>query len=297
MTVMNITGCRMFEDEIIDTLSSDKKIDDIIVVDNEECEGIVDKLGKAGFCCKVLPIDKVASVCRSASIGSYVITINILGLSLHADPRYLKDHVYKNVKRIANFSDGIFLFYGLCGNVLKKIERDLEDLPCPVSILKDNEGKIVDDCIGAVVGGRKSFLKIISSFNRKSTLMMTPMWINNWKEMFVHSGFIENEDDIDMARFVLDSMGYENVVKINTDSEHTKDYHRKINEFAELFQLNVLEVEGSTDIVNNSYFDFKDRVLKTHSITSVPLSNPHRSTQSTFTGSRGGMIPFMVRTG
>ncbi|WP_406657217.1 DUF1638 domain-containing protein [Methanolobus sp. ZRKC2] len=272
MAVMNITGCRMFEDEIIDTLCNDPRIDDIIVIENEECAGIVEKLNKVSMPHKIMPVEDIPRQCESANVDSYIVTINIMPLSLHGEPKYLRDEVYRNVKEISNFSDGIFLFYGLCGNVLKRIEKDLEQLPCPVSILKDDDGRIVDDCIGAVVGGRKSFLKMVSNFNRKSTIVMTPMWVHNWQEMFQYSGFIEKRDDIEMAKFVLDSMGYENVVKINTGSHYTKDYHKKIEDFADTFQLDILEIEGKRDIVNNSYADFRNRLIEDQMIPSIRVS-------------------------
>ncbi|WP_167848835.1 DUF1638 domain-containing protein [Methanolobus halotolerans] len=272
MTVMNITGCRMFEDEIIDILCRDSRIDDIIIIENEECTGMVQKMEKAGLSYRFLPLDEVSDECGSASSDSYVITINIMGLSLHGDPKCLREQVYMNVKKISDFSDGIFLFYGLCGNVLKRIDKDLEQLPCPVSILRDSDGRIVDDCIGAVVGGRKSFLKMIAGFNRKSTIVMTPMWVQNWQEMFQHSGFIENREDVEMAKFVLDSMGYEAVIKIDTGLQYTEDYDKKIEDFAKIFQLNILEIEGKQDIINDSFFGFRDRILAGKIMSSVVVS-------------------------
>ncbi len=262
MPVINITGCRMFEDEIIYTLCNDPKIDEIVVIENDECSGITEKLTKCGLSYSIMSFDDASKVYGTTDTAGYVVTINILGLSLHGEPRYLREQVYRNVKEISEFSDGIFLFYGLCGNVLRKIEKDLEQLSCPISILKDNEGKIVDDCIGAVVGGRKSFLKMVSGFKRKSTIVMTPMWVQNWQEMFKHSGFIENAEDIEMAKFVLDSMGYESVVKINTGSQYTEAYHKQIQEFADIFQLNVLEVEGNQDLISKSYADFRDTIMR-----------------------------------
>ncbi|MDG6244149.1 MAG: DUF1638 domain-containing protein [Methanolobus sp.] len=292
MTVINITGCRMFEDEIIDTLCNDPGIDEIMVFQNDECAGIVEKLVKAGLPHRVMSVDKIKRAYRSVSMDSYVVTINIMGLELHGDPRSLKDQVYENVKHISYFSDGIFLFYGLCGNVLKKIEKDLEQLTCPVSILKDNDGKIVDDCIGAVIGGRKSFLKMTASFNRKSALVMTPMWARNWKEMFKHCGFIENTDDIDMAKFVLDSMGYETVVTINTGTSYTEGAQEEMEKFADLFRLNILEVQGNRDLIKDSYADFREMVMSHHSISRVAIG----ASQGILSEQQATIVPETIRT-
>ncbi len=272
MTVINITGCQMFEDEIVEIIYSDPKIDDVIIIKNSECNGIAGKLDDIGISYQIVPFEKVPSLIKDTAL-SYIITINMLSISLHGNPGSLRDHVYSNVKNIAQYSNGILLFYGLCGNVLKQIENDLNSPSCPVSILKDSDGKIVDDCIGAVVGGRKSFLKMISSFNRKNTLVMTPMWINNWKKMFKYSGFIEHTDHIETAKFVLDTMGYENVVKINNRSPHIKNYHDKVEEFADLFGLNVLEIDGNRKIIHDSYKNFRNTVMANHCVASINVSN------------------------
>ncbi|AEH60927.1 Protein of unknown function DUF1638 [Methanosalsum zhilinae DSM 4017] len=275
MTVINITGCQMFEDEIVEIIYSDPKIDDVIIIENSDCNGIAKKLNDVGISYQIIPFEKMPLILKDTD-RNYIVTINILSISLHGDPASLRDHVYSNVKDISQYSNGILLFYGLCGNVLKQIENDLNSLSCPVSILKDNDGKTVDDCIGAVVGGRKSFLKMVSSFNRKNTLVMTPMWINNWKKMFKYSGFIEHIDDIETAKFVLDTMGYENVVKINNRSPHIKNYKDKVEEFADLFGLNVLEIEGNRKIIHDSYKNFRDTVMTNNCVTSINASNTTR---------------------
>ena len=266
MTIMNITACRMFEDEIVELIEKDgSRIENIYVVNNDESIGIAEKINGLGFQFTYVDDNVLREGYWKSSDDNFSLMINILSLSLHGKPRELKQHVYSQVKKMAQFSDGILMFYGLCGNVLKQIETDWEKLQCPVSILKDSNNKIVDDCIGAVVGGRKSFLKMISSFERKNSLLMTPMWIENWQSMFKYCGFIENEDDIDSAKFVIDSMGYDTVVMIKNDASHVDSYESKIQEFAELFDLQVLEVEGNRKLIYSSYMKFKQDIINSNS--------------------------------
>ena len=83
------------------------------------------------------------------------------------------------------FSNGILLFYGLCGNVLGKVEEDfcLEKDGCIVRILRDDE-RIVDDCIGATVGGGANYLKLLKTHSKEPAFFFTPMYTHSWRELF-----------------------------------------------------------------------------------------------------------------
>ena len=48
----------------------------------------------------------------------------MLELALHATPEHLKEVVYGKAREMAEYSDGILLFYGLCGNVLGKVRNN-----------------------------------------------------------------------------------------------------------------------------------------------------------------------------
>jgi hypothetical protein len=86
------------------------------------------------------------------------------------------------VELLAPCSDGIFLFYGLCGNVLGKIEEDFKTLDCKICILKEENGEIVDDCIGAVLGDRGRCLEVLKSCKGIGTFFLTPMWAANLRD-------------------------------------------------------------------------------------------------------------------
>ena len=61
--------------------------------------------------------------------------------------------------------------------LLGKIEDDFRTLGCKVCILKEENGEIVDDCIGAVLGGRGRYLEILKSCKGVGTFFLTPMWV------------------------------------------------------------------------------------------------------------------------
>jgi len=57
---------------------------------------------------------------------------------------------------MSGLSDGIPLFYGLCGNSLGNIGNDaLKDLNCPIYIRIDEADRRVDHCIAVALDGNK----------------------------------------------------------------------------------------------------------------------------------------------
>jgi hypothetical protein len=70
---------------------------------------------------------------------------------------------------------------------LEIIEKDFaaSSLSCPVHILKDNKDRIVDDCIGATVGGVDNYLKILKSVSDAGTYLFTPMYSKGWRNCLI----------------------------------------------------------------------------------------------------------------
>ncbi|MDR6221592.1 DUF1638 domain-containing protein [Methanococcoides alaskense] len=261
MAIMNITACRIFEDEVVNVIENDQNIDGVIVVENSDCCGIVQKLEDAGCSHKVLPLEKIPFKSGREDPNRFSVIVNMLELSFHGAPKTLKEEVYTNVKNMANYSDGILLFYGLCGNIFRKLEDDFESLSCPVYMLKEDSGEIVDDCIGAILGGRDTYYNLLTSFNGRRTLLMTPMWILNWREMFRYGGFTTDPDDIETTKFVLDSLGYKTIGKVNTGLSYMKDFENKVDEFAKTFGFDVIEIDGNQELIEKCYRQFKNEML------------------------------------
>ncbi len=258
MPVMTIIGCRMFEDEIVHLIENDPELEEVIVVENEDCEGLRTKLEDIGIPYRVLPFEEIPEKSSpgnkiDSSPDRFTLIVYMLELALHAVPENLKNTVYSKVESVVPCSDGVLLFYGLCGNVLGKIETDLEALGCPVSILKEEDGEIVDDCIGAVLGGRKQYLEVLKSCKGVGTFFLTPMWAANWREMVRTAGLSRNPDDIEMSKFVFDYTGYKMIAKVNTGPPYEKNFEACVREFARLFEFEITELEATLQLVENCY--------------------------------------------
>ena len=258
MPVISIIGCRMFEDEIIHLLENDPEIEKVLVVENQDCVGITRKMAEAGIPYTALPLEEIPEKQEEKGL---TLNIYMLELALHAIPENLKRTVYSKVEAMAPRSDGILLFYGLCGNVLGKIEEDFKALDCKVCILKEEDGEIVDDCIGAVLGGRGQYLKALKSCRGVGTFFLTPMWAVNWREMIRTAGLSQDPDDISMSKFVFDHAGYKRVARINTGLAYEKDFEACVREFSRLFEFEITDLEGTMKLVESCYAKTKTSVL------------------------------------
>lgn len=117
----------------------------------------------------------------------YILYIELLELKLDSTPKILKEKVYEKIELIKERTHlkNVLLFYGLCGNVLGNIEQDFSDENFQVKILRDEDGEIADDCIGATIGGRKKYLNFLKSFKGIGTLILTPMGAMTTKEVYI----------------------------------------------------------------------------------------------------------------
>lgn len=262
MPIMSIISCKIMQDEIVWILENDSSIDEIIVVENENIREFAEKLNKVNLQYTILSLEDISSLPEiKGECEKYTVLIHLMELGLHKNPKELKNKVYKTVEILAPLSSGILLFYGLCGNVLGNIEKDFEinSFPCPVRILKDKNHRIVDDCIGATVGGFDNYLKILKSVSGAGTYLFTPMYSKGWRELIqldkLHS---DPSKALKLMKKTHEMIGYKRVAKINTGLEYTENFDASIREFAELFDFEILEFnDGNQKIFEDCYEKLK----------------------------------------
>lgn len=262
MPTMSIISCKIMQDEIIWILENDSSIDEIIVVDNENVREFVEKLDKVNIQYKMLSLEDIPSLSEIKSeCKKYTVLINLMELGLHRSPKELKIKVYETIRALTPFSSGILLFYGLCGNVLGDVEKDFErgSISCPVRILKDKDHRIVDDCIGATVGGVKNYLRILKSVSDAGTYLFTPMYSKGWRDL-IQLDKLNNDPAkaLKLMKKTHEIIGYKRVAKIITGLKYTENFDASIREFAELFDFEILEFDdGSQKIFEDCYNELK----------------------------------------
>jgi hypothetical protein len=187
-------------------------------------------------------------------------------LALHEFPKKLKEGIYKYAEIFAKKVNGIYLLYGLCGNVLGNIEADFRLLcpSCPVVMLRDSDGEIVDDCIGATIGGRRSYLKLLKSFNSVGTLIFTPMFSATVEEVFEHGRKREmftEEQIFDMNKYMFKASNYKRVAHLETGLNFNENIEEKLHKFANKYELEVIQLSGGNqEIFWNCYEKLKSMI-------------------------------------
>lgn len=274
MPVMSIISCKIMQDEIVWILENDSSVDEIIVVENENIREFSGKLNKVNLQHKILPIENIPLLsernnesdenserAKISERDKYTVMIYLMELGLHKNPKELKNKVYKTVEILKPFSSGILVFYGLCGNVLGNIEKDFEGnfFPCPVHILKDGKHRIVDDCIGATVGGTDNYLRLLKSVSDAGTYLFTPMYSKGWRELIELDKLHKDPAKaLKMMKKTHEMIGYKRVAKINTGLGYTENFDDAIREFAELFDFEILEFNnGNQEVFEDCYGKMK----------------------------------------
>ncbi|MDD1760490.1 MAG: DUF1638 domain-containing protein [Methanothrix sp.] len=153
MPTLSIISCRMLEDEIVHLLSSDREVEELILLDGNETQSLSRKLKSQNRPHILLAWESIGRHLQekqSGQVGLYsrlgirpsradslVVVVSLLRLGLHSDLHLLRTAVYDEIRRLSAFSDGILIFYGRCGDSLSHLEEDLADLSCPLYFLTD----------------------------------------------------------------------------------------------------------------------------------------------------------------
>ncbi|MDD3043240.1 MAG: DUF1638 domain-containing protein [Methanosarcinaceae archaeon] len=296
MPVLSIIACGMLEDELAYVLSQDRDLQQLILVENRECQSLLRKL-KAGTCLpRTAPLDRVPMLLNNGHgtelrkalnplhqlhffkklhdkmkiKGARQVTavVNVLRLGLHVDLELLKSEVYENIRKMAPFSDGILLFYGTCGNALGKLEEDFAGFGCPLYFLKDKSGETVEDCISLALGGNEAYAEAMLACRGVGTIYLTPLWALNWKKMEEEAG-----GSPDLNKRYLQNSHYGWTAKINTGLPCGPDFHKNVRDFARSFGMEILEREGSPEVAKRSY-EYARKAVIEKAVSQILPQNP-----------------------
>jgi hypothetical protein len=262
---ISVIGCEILEDEIIYLVENHEDIDNVVVLKNEDTERLMIKLEKFDSS-RIHEVESLNDPIIDELKGLTLI-VWIKPMALHSKPDKLRDDVISSIKELERCSDCIILFYGLCGNAFKKIEDIEADFNVPVIILRDSTGEVVDDCIGLVLGGSEKYLENLRKFS--GTFFLTPMWADNWREMFNKVQILEDPDDVEGAKYVFDCVGYKRVVKLDTGLGEENKFEDQVQEFADLFEFERDRVPGTLEIIDRIFTEAKELSLRNKESGSV----------------------------
>ncbi|RXA17398.1 DUF1638 domain-containing protein [Methanosarcina sp. MSH10X1] len=278
MPVLSIIACGMLEDELVHVLSEDRKLKQLIVVENRDSSGFLRKLRSTNCIPRTVFLDRVPMLlqgrhshgsrisagflsrfpffkkfCRRRDFREEVsVIVNLLSLDLHTDLEVLKAEVYRNIREMAPFSDRILIFYGTCGHALGRLEEDLADLQCPLFFLKDRNGETIEDCISLALGGNEAYARAMAEFQGMGTIYLTPMWASSWKRLENKAG------SRDFNKHYLKNPLYCLAAKIDSGILSDPDFHVNVKEFACTYDMKVVNLKGNVEITEQSYLNARN---------------------------------------
>ncbi|WP_158024156.1 DUF1638 domain-containing protein [Methanosarcina horonobensis] len=275
----------MLEDELVYVLSKDPEIKRLFVVENRNSFRLVKKLKSENLKPFMFPSDKLYPIIleinreplgklsrKFANIPfckkmcdfillkkkqGLTVVVNLLRKDLHSDIDLLQSEVYLNAREMAKISNGILLFYGKCGFSSEKAQAELQQLDCPIYFLRDEERNIVDDCISVALGGNEIYTKTMLSGNGKGAIYATPMVLSDLNE----TNYKSSESYKKISKYLTSPM-YSLLFKINNQSYKDVNFHRNASDFAKVFNMKIIDVNGTMKIAINSYMEAKTYICK-----------------------------------
>jgi hypothetical protein len=256
--VMGLIGCRLFEDEVVHVISRDEDLDQVVLVNNDESRDFQRKL-EAASSVHIIKVKEEELSLLSFPSG-HTVLVWLKPMALHQKPEKLREDIISTLSKVGEKCDSVLLFYGLCGNAFRHVEKDTISLPVPVVILRDSKGQIVDDCIGCVLGGTDEYLDQLKKSS--GTFFLTPMWAANWRELFNKVQILADPNDIEGAKYVFKCVGYKKVVKMDTGLGDEDEFNRQVDEFSRLFEFEKGTVKCTLEVVEQSYLQAKASATK-----------------------------------
>jgi hypothetical protein len=248
--ILGIVGCEVMQDEIAYVVSSDDSVSSVLVMATPESNDLYEKLKRLAPA-KMVSLKGEAEIEQGLpSIGTGVL-VTLMPIALHQGPAELREKVLAEVDKLQRTCDSILIFYGLCGNAFKDIERLAQAYAVPITILRDGKNLIVDDCVGAELGGTEEYLAYLKSEHGEYPL--NTMWAQKWRHFMHETQLLQDENDIEEAKMVFKCMGYSRVAALDTGLGDAEDFERKVKEFANLFELDMERIKCPLRVVEESY--------------------------------------------
>lgn len=247
--MLGIIGCQVLEDEIAYVICQDEALRSVLVVESPEAKGIADKI-RRGSSKQVIELNQ-SQLNAFGDMGDNSVIVWIKPIGLHQSPHTLREEVVANALRIQPLCNSLLIFYGLCGSAFKAIDNISAQFSIPVFILRDAQNMIVDDCIGTVLGGTEEYRQFLVEDCGGYTL--NTMWAMNWPFFMHEVQLLRDPNDLEEAVFVFKCMEYKNVVMLNTGLGDQQEFQSRAEDFAQKFQLGLVEKHCTLKVVETSY--------------------------------------------
>jgi len=251
---LGIVGCPILEDEIVYSVLRDTEIVNVVVIENDDSRNLLRKLRKAGTKANVLSIKE--SDLNSLPEDGFNLLILMKSMALHEEPQILRREVAKAVEIIGLKCRSIMLFYGLCGNAFKHLPEIEAETKHALTLLTDEKGRPVDDCIAAVLGGTDGYYRLLKRY--PGVFYLTPAWAENWRELIFKMELTRGVDkgDLSILKWMFDTAGYKKALTLDTGLGDHEVFEEKVEDFVREFHFERVSLEKefiTLDAVERSY--------------------------------------------
>jgi hypothetical protein len=251
---LGIVGCPILEDEIVHSVLRDTDIANVVVIENDDSHNLIRKLRKAGTKARVSSINE--SELDALPQGGFNLLVLMKSMALHEDPQILRREVAKAVELIGPLCRSIMLFYGLCGNAFKHLPDIEAETKHQLTLLTDEQGRPVDDCIAAVLGGTDGYYSLLKRY--PGVFYMTPGWAENWRELIFKMELTRGVDkgDLSMLKWMFETAGYKKVLILDTGLGNREVFEEKVDDFVREFRFERVSLEKeflTLEAVERSY--------------------------------------------
>ncbi len=244
MAVLGVITCEILELEFAHVLAKDTDIAGVTVLENRYALGMIEAMEAQNLFPRRMPILRGFTPTFPNRLE---VVVRVMELALHNRKRILQDELVKAAKEMGRYVDAIVLGYGLCGNALEKPDELLADAGTPVFIPMDQDHP-VDDCVGLIIGGRECYYR--EQCRVAGTFFMIPGWTRHWKEIFQKE---YGNFDVAFARRLFGMSNYERSLLVPNPALSVKTMRQNIEEFNHIFGFRTELIEGSLDILNQTW--------------------------------------------
>jgi hypothetical protein len=261
----------MLEDELTSILANDDDVKQLVIVDSPEQQELARKLQSQNRPFLIMDFEGAFSLVKKHRQGTHssghsikrrsvlqqlirrrtvddlAVVVHVLPLGLHIDSKLLKQEVCRQIERMAGFSDGIFVLYGVC-DALRTLEHDFNGSTCALFFLADNDEATVEDCIALALGGNQAYANVFTNDNN-IVLFLTPMVAAHWQDLGGDFRLMKH------ARF-------KKIAKVDTGLSYEPDFDANVDKCAKHFNLYPVLLRGDTSVIQKSYLRAKKGVYK-----------------------------------
>ncbi|NLX48166.1 MAG: DUF1638 domain-containing protein [Euryarchaeota archaeon] len=256
--------CPLLEDEMVYNLTTDPDKKRIFLLTNRNTDTLIPKLRTRNVEFTQISEEDFFNEDAGVPRDGFNVIIWMMDLGLHSEPKDLGSEIRRLMLMVPGHAEGIALYYGLCGRGLEGVQEwAKENLPIPMTLFTDKEGKLCDDCICVPFGSSEKYLDLMKKHT--GMLYLTPAVACSWKECLGQSPLFKGLDRIDMTtkeymKLLFDMAGYTHCLKIQTNLGDQEHFQVRCEEYAKEMGLELTELESgwvSTEVADHMYAEAK----------------------------------------